>query len=106
MTQIDAAKGYTEDPGFTKPESVVEAKICSSSGKLARSGCPAITEYFADGTVPTDKCYSHYVEPTPTPEAETSANTGENTTTQANAATPQETTATNEAPQETTAAPQ
>lgn len=106
MTQIDAAKGYTEDPGFTKPESVVEAKICSSSGKLAGSGCPAITEYFADGTVPTDKCYSHYVEPTPTPESETSANTAENATTQADAASPQETTAANETPQETTAAPQ
>lgn len=73
VTQIDAAKGYTTDPGFTKPASVSEATICKSSGLLAGSGCPTMTEYFAEGTVPTSKCSNHYVAPAPAPEETTAA---------------------------------
>ncbi len=63
MTRIDQTKGYTEDPGFPKPDSVEEVKLCSSSNKIASSGCPSSTtrtEYFAKGTVPSDQCNVHY----------------------------------------------
>lgn len=52
---------------FTRPESIVTAKICTKSGKLAVDGlCDKYvggstvkTEYFAKGTVPTEKCDIH-----------------------------------------------
>ncbi len=58
---------------FTVPDSVVTAKICTKSGKLAVSGVcdhaekdpyyatvPTVrTEYFAKGTVPLEKCDVH-----------------------------------------------
>ncbi len=44
---------------FSIPDSVEEATICSVSGKLARDGCPARKEYFAEGTVPEETCTAH-----------------------------------------------
>lgn len=52
---------------FTKPDSIVTANICTKSGKLAVEGlCDKYiggstvkTEYFARGTVPTEKCDVH-----------------------------------------------
>ena len=52
---------------FTKPDGIVTAQVCSESGKLAIAGvCDADprgscvrTEYFAQGTEPTDYCDHH-----------------------------------------------
>lgn len=51
------------DPGFTQPDSVQEATICSQSGLLAGSGCPTIAELFEKSTIPTERCTSHYSAP-------------------------------------------
>jgi len=51
------------DPGFTQPDSVQEATVCSKNGLLASSGCPAITELFEKSTIPTERCTSHYSAP-------------------------------------------
>lgn len=60
VTRIDEAKAYTEDLGFPMPDSVVSAKICTSSGKLAIDGvCPATNEFFAKGSLPKDQCDVH-----------------------------------------------
>ncbi len=67
MTRIDAEKGYTEDKGFPKPDSVVEKQVCASTGKLALSGCPIVTDYFANGTVPTAYCNVHGGSKNPKP---------------------------------------
>ncbi len=56
-----------ETVSFKKPDSIVSAKICTKSGKLAVDGlCDKYiggstvrTEYFAKGTVPTEKCDIH-----------------------------------------------
>ena len=54
------------DIGFTQPEGIVQAQVCRKSGKLPTSGCyedyrgsSVITEYFAEGTVPTTNCDRH-----------------------------------------------
>lgn len=52
---------------FTIPDSIVTAKICTKSGKLAidgicdhaEGGSTVRTEYFAKGTVPLEKCDVH-----------------------------------------------
>lgn len=50
---------------FEKPDGIVTAKICTESGKLAGSLCSSDsrgtirTEYFAEGTQPTDYCNVH-----------------------------------------------
>ncbi len=47
---------------FQKPSGIVTATICSKSGKQPIAGiCDAFlaTEYFAEGTVPTDSCSVH-----------------------------------------------
>ncbi|BBF41334.1 multimodular transpeptidase-transglycosylase [Lachnospiraceae bacterium KM106-2] len=52
---------------FEKPSSIVSAKICTKSGKLAvdgicneaEGGSTVRTEYFAQGTEPTEKCDVH-----------------------------------------------
>lgn len=52
---------------FTKPDSIVTAKICTKSGKLAADGVcdhapggsTVRTEYFAKGTQPTEVCDVH-----------------------------------------------
>ncbi len=48
---------------FQMPSGIVTATVCSKSGKLPISGvCDGclVTEYFAEGTVPTDTCDVHY----------------------------------------------
>ena len=52
---------------FTIPDSIVTAKVCTKSGKLAidgvcdvaEGGSTVRTEYFAKGTVPLEKCDTH-----------------------------------------------
>ena len=66
MEQIHIQKGL-ETKDFTMPDSIVTAKICTKSGKLAVEGVcdhyiggnTVKTEYFAKGTEPTDKCDVH-----------------------------------------------
>ncbi|ETP73375.1 membrane carboxypeptidase/penicillin-binding protein [Lachnospiraceae bacterium JC7] len=55
------------DIGFDEPAGIVTAQVCRKSGKLPSGGCyhdfrgsSVITEYFAEGTEPTDKCEVHY----------------------------------------------
>lgn len=49
---------------FSIPTGIVQAQVCSKSGKLPIPGiCPddcIVTEYFAEGTVPTESCDIHY----------------------------------------------
>ena len=48
---------------FSVPSGIVQAQVCSRSGKLPIPGlCDAttVTEYFAEGTVPTESCDIHY----------------------------------------------
>lgn len=48
---------------FAKPDSVVTGTVCSRSGKQGIPGlCDGVlmTEYFEEGTVPTDSCDVHY----------------------------------------------
>ena len=48
---------------FTMPAGIVQATVCSRSGKLPVAGlCDGTlkTEYFAEGTVPTASCDVHY----------------------------------------------
>lgn len=58
MDQINTTKGlaYTQ---FEEPDSVVERTVCTNTGKLAVSGCPAVTEYFDRDTAPTQSCSGH-----------------------------------------------
>lgn len=58
MDQINTTKGlaYTQ---FEEPDSVVERTVCTSTGKLAVSGCPAVTEYFDRDTALTQSCSGH-----------------------------------------------
>lgn len=58
MDQINTTKGlaYTQ---FEEPDSVVERTVCTSTGKLAVSGCPVVTEYFDRDTAPTQSCSGH-----------------------------------------------
>lgn len=56
-----------EDPGFNAPAGIVQKQVCRKSGKLAVSGvCDhdprgsmVYTEYFAEGTEPTEICDRH-----------------------------------------------
>ncbi|MBE5883637.1 MAG: glycosyl transferase [Lachnospiraceae bacterium] len=48
---------------FSTPEGIVQAQVCSRSGKLPIPGlCDATTytEFFAEGTVPTESCGVHF----------------------------------------------
>ncbi len=48
---------------FQMPSGIVQATVCARSGKLPIAGiCDGTlkTEYFAEGTVPTDSCDVHY----------------------------------------------
>lgn len=66
MEEIHATK-QLENKIFEKPDSIVTAKVCSKCGKLsvpglcdqAEGGSCVVTEYFAKGTVPTEKCTCH-----------------------------------------------
>lgn len=56
-----------EPKQFEVPDNITKATICSESGLLAGLGCSTRTEYFETSTVPTSRCTSHYVPPTPEP---------------------------------------
>ena len=66
MSRVNELKGY-EYAEFTRPDSVVEAKVCAKCGLLATPGlCDKDpeknmikTEIFAAGTVPTESCVCH-----------------------------------------------
>lgn len=66
MSRIHEAKGYTYKE-FEMPSNIVTAQICSKCGNLAveglcendPAGSTVVTEYFAEGTVPTDTCVCH-----------------------------------------------
>ncbi|MCR5596255.1 MAG: transglycosylase domain-containing protein [Lachnospiraceae bacterium] len=52
-----------EGTSFAVPSGIITASVCSRSGKLPVAGlCDAAvhTEYFAEGTVPTETCDVHY----------------------------------------------
>lgn len=52
-----------ENQSFPVPDGIVTATVCSQSGKLPIAGlCDGTlkTEYFAEGTVPTESCDVHY----------------------------------------------
>ncbi|MCR5510670.1 MAG: transglycosylase domain-containing protein [Lachnospiraceae bacterium] len=52
-----------EGTSFAVPSGIITAAVCSRSGKLPVAGlCDACvhTEYFAEGTVPTETCDVHY----------------------------------------------
>lgn len=59
MKEIHDAKGYTyEEP--EKPDSVVEATVCTNCGYLAIEGvCGTRTEVFSDKNIPTESCKCH-----------------------------------------------
>lgn len=64
---MDHAHEGLEYAEFQKPYNIVEAEVCAESGKLAVAGLcdcdprgsQVITEYFEDGTVPTEVCDVH-----------------------------------------------
>ena len=59
MSRLSAGQS---DIGFPKPSSVTSATVCAISGKLPIPGiCDGTlkTEYFAEGTVPTEYCDVH-----------------------------------------------
>ena len=66
MERVHIEKGL-EKKTFTMPDSIVTAKICTKSGKLAVEGLcdhyiggdATRVEYFAKGTEPTEKCDMH-----------------------------------------------
>lgn len=59
--------GNLENKSFPRPDGIVQASICKKSGKLAvpglcdndPRGSMVRTEYFAQGTVPTESCDNH-----------------------------------------------
>jgi penicillin-binding protein 1A len=62
MSQIHAD---LPNESFTRPSGIVTASVCSQSGKLPIAGlCDVMgcvtTEYFAEGTVPTEYCDVHF----------------------------------------------
>ncbi|MCR5674806.1 MAG: transglycosylase domain-containing protein [Lachnospiraceae bacterium] len=60
MSRVHEGLEYRD---FTMPEGIVQATVCSKSGKLPIPGlCDATlkTEYFAEGTIPSDTCNVHY----------------------------------------------
>ena len=48
-----------EEKDFKVPSSVERKSICTITGKLAGSGCPSITEYFAKDTLPAETRSGH-----------------------------------------------
>ena len=61
MGRIHEGKEYKS---FTMPEGITTATVCKRTGGLVTDICradgSAITEYFAQGTVPTEPCTNHY----------------------------------------------
>ena len=60
MSRVHADLEYE---GFPRPSGIISATVCAKSGKLPVPGlCDSclVTEYFAEGTVPTESCDVHY----------------------------------------------
>ena len=53
----DIHKGLT-GATFTKPNGIVEQKVCSLTGGLATTGCPSYTEIFTADNLP-EQCQGH-----------------------------------------------
>ena len=65
LWRMTMAKIHENLPGesFQMPSGIVQATVCSRSGKLPIAGlCDGTlrSEYFAEGTVPTESCDAHY----------------------------------------------
>lgn len=71
---------------FEVPDSVKSVQICSSTGKLANKGCPAKTEYFEEGTQPTEYCGKHTASYTENATPDESTQQSENVQNDENAA--------------------
>ncbi|HUW22312.1 MAG TPA: PBP1A family penicillin-binding protein [Candidatus Bathyarchaeia archaeon] len=54
MTTLIADK---EDTPFSRPEGIIETKICPLTGTLPCLGCPVKTEIFTAGTEPKNHCF-------------------------------------------------
>lgn len=67
VSNIYATKGWGDKSIMSMPAGITTAQICSKSGKLAIAGvCDSdlggttvVTEYFAEGTAPTESCDAH-----------------------------------------------
>lgn len=59
MERLPGNDTYTD---FTEPSGIVQEEICKDSGQLVLSSavCSPYTEYFKDGTQPTETCSYHY----------------------------------------------
>lgn len=78
MSRVHANLEYRD---FTMPASVEQKTVCELTGYLARAGsCPAVTEYFASGTVPDEVCPGHGEEEEEEEEENTNQNPDGNTT--------------------------
>ncbi len=63
MVMSKVHEGYSDKDILEIPSGITSATVCSRSGKLPIPGlCDATltSEYFADGTVPTESCDVHY----------------------------------------------
>ena len=78
MERIQDTKGL-EYKDFEIPSSVEEKTVCTKTGLLATSSCPAITEYFSKDNAPTKSCSGHYVAPSKNPKKDDSESSDENT---------------------------
>ena len=78
MERIQDTKGL-EYKDFEIPSSVEEKTVCTKTGLLATSSCPAITEYFSKDNAPTKSCSGHYVAPSEDSKKDDSESSDENT---------------------------
>lgn len=59
MERVHEGLAYKD---FTMPSTVQQKTICTQTGLLATSSCTTFTEYFAQGTIPSQVCAGHVVE--------------------------------------------
>ena len=78
MERIQDTKGL-EYKEFKIPSSVEEKTVCTETGLLATSSCPAITEYFSKDNAPTKSCSGHYTEPSEDSEIDDTESSDETT---------------------------
>lgn len=73
--------------GFTAPDSVKRASVCSATGKLASAGCEfAVSGYFIAGNIPSRFCkLDHPVEKNVSPSLDPNASSDPNTSPNPNA---------------------
>lgn len=73
---MDRVHANLPNKDFEMPASIERKTVCADSGLLAGEGCPTITEYFAKGTIPDERCTEHIPEPEPEPEEDDSNDSG------------------------------